>query len=228
MTNPSILAAFERMWQHIVAKIGTKADISHNHDDVYYTEVEVDEKLEGKADTSHAHTVSNITDLTVTATELNYMDGATSNIQTQFDNVNNKLQDVVYSDESDEHISSAPINADTLGGRPADEYALNSELQNYALNSDLQNYALSSELTEQIDIVNEKIPTTAEQVGAAPTTHEHSAENITSGVLSPTHGGTGYTSITDTTYTTARYRASSLHSAETTPTTNGVIAWTYE
>ena len=41
-------------------------------------------------------------------------------------------------------------------------------------------------------------------------------------------GGTGQTSIADTTYTTARYRASSLHSTETTPTTNGVIAWTYE
>lgn len=41
-------------------------------------------------------------------------------------------------------------------------------------------------------------------------------------------GGTGYTSITDTTYTTARYRASSLHSTETNPSVNGVIAWTYE
>lgn len=41
-------------------------------------------------------------------------------------------------------------------------------------------------------------------------------------------GGTGYTTIEDTTYTTARYRASSLHSSETTPSTNGVIAWTYE
>ena len=41
-------------------------------------------------------------------------------------------------------------------------------------------------------------------------------------------GGTGYTSIEDTTYTTARYRASALVDAETNPTTNGVINWTYE
>jgi hypothetical protein len=41
-------------------------------------------------------------------------------------------------------------------------------------------------------------------------------------------GGTGQTSIADTTYTTARYRASSLHSTETTPSVNGVIAWKYE
>lgn len=41
-------------------------------------------------------------------------------------------------------------------------------------------------------------------------------------------GGTGATTIVDTTYTTARYRASSLHSSTTSPTQNGVIAWTYE
>ena len=38
---------------------------------------------DGKADKSHNHTVANITDLTATATELNYMDGVTSNVQTQ-------------------------------------------------------------------------------------------------------------------------------------------------
>lgn len=32
MANSSILAAFERMWQHVAAKIGTKADIEHTHD----------------------------------------------------------------------------------------------------------------------------------------------------------------------------------------------------
>lgn len=34
---------------------------------------------------SHTHTVSDITDLTATATELNYMDGVTSNVQAQLD-----------------------------------------------------------------------------------------------------------------------------------------------
>lgn len=47
-------------------------------------------------------------------------------------------------------------------------------------------------------------------------------------VISIEKGGTGQTSIEDTVYTAARYRASSLHSTETTPTTSGVIAWTYE
>lgn len=49
-----------------------------------------------------------------------------------------------------------------------------------------------------------------------------------SDTLTVEQGGTGQTSLADTTYTTARYRASSLHSTETTPTTNGVIAWQYE
>lgn len=35
---------------------------------------------------SHTHIVSDITDLTVTATELNYMDGVTANVQTQLNN----------------------------------------------------------------------------------------------------------------------------------------------
>lgn len=48
------------------------------------------------------------------------------------------------------------------------------------------------------------------------------------GILPVESGGTGYSSITDTVYTAPRYRASSLHSSETTPTANGVICWTYE
>ena len=32
MTNTSILAAFERMWQHVVAALGNKADIDHTHE----------------------------------------------------------------------------------------------------------------------------------------------------------------------------------------------------
>mgnify|MGYP003293975293 CR=1 FL=1 len=46
MANTSIYAAFERMWQHIIAKLGTKADMYHNHDDMYYTETEIDAMIE--------------------------------------------------------------------------------------------------------------------------------------------------------------------------------------
>lgn len=33
MANPSILAAFERMWQHTIAELGNKADLDHTHDE---------------------------------------------------------------------------------------------------------------------------------------------------------------------------------------------------
>lgn len=45
----------------------------------------VKSELNGKASATHTHTVSDISDLTATSTELNYMDGVTSNVQTQFD-----------------------------------------------------------------------------------------------------------------------------------------------
>ena len=37
MTNTSIFAAFERMWQHVVAIVGNKSDLDHKHDDIYDT-----------------------------------------------------------------------------------------------------------------------------------------------------------------------------------------------
>lgn len=38
-----------------VEQLNTKADAEHSHDDVYYTEVEIDTLLENKADASHNH-----------------------------------------------------------------------------------------------------------------------------------------------------------------------------
>lgn len=64
--------------------------------------------------------------------------------------------------------------------------------------------------------------------GKANSSHNQSASTITSGTLAIARGGTGVTSHTDTNYTSARYRASTLNNSQTTPTTNGVIAWEYE
>lgn len=48
------------------------------------------------------------------------------------------------------------------------------------------------------------------------------------GVVAVNKGGTGQDSISDTKYTEPRYRASALFSADTNPTVNGVINWTYK
>ena len=100
-------------------------------------------------------------------------------------------------------------------------------------NSDLQDIleAVNNLPAVSVESVNGQTGTvvlTADDVGAAATSHNHAASNITSGTLSVARGGTGYSSTTDTTYTTARYRASSLNASETTPSANGVICWTYE
>lgn len=49
-------------WSGVSGKPSTYTPSSHTHDDRYYTESEVDSKLNGKANSSHTHTKSQITD----------------------------------------------------------------------------------------------------------------------------------------------------------------------
>lgn len=72
------------------------------------------------------------------------------------------------------------------------------------------------------------ITLTAADVGAAAVSHNHSAGDITSGTLAVARGGTGVTAVGGTDYTTTRFRGSQLRSADTNPTTNGTINWTYK
>lgn len=74
----------------------TKAAGTHTHAISDTTGLQA--ALDGKAASSHTHTVSHISDLTATATELNYTDGVTSAIQTQ---LNGKA------DSSHNHAASA-------------------------------------------------------------------------------------------------------------------------
>ena len=57
---------------------------------------------------------------------------------------------------------------------------------------------------------------------------EAEIDTMLSEITSVERGGTGQTSIVDTTYVEPRYRASALVNTETTPTENGVITWVYE
>ena len=63
---------------------------------------------------------------------------------------------------------------------------------------------------------------------AAPAAHNHSASSINSGTLPVARGGTGVTAVGGTDYTTTRFRGSQLRNADTNPTTNGTINWTYK
>ena len=47
-------------------------------------------------------------------------------------------------------------------------------------------------------------------------------------IIDVAHGGTGRSTIADTEYTTAKYRASALVTTKTYPKNNGVIYWVYE
>ena len=143
-------------------QLATKADSDHNHDDTYYTEVEVDtllaskadathnhdnvydvkgsagsaldeaksytdsvvsgkadsthihtisdvtdltEVLEDKSNIGHTHTVSQISDLTASVTELNYMDGVTSNVQNQLDGkASSSHSHTITADASDDDV----------------------------------------------------------------------------------------------------------------------------
>lgn len=55
MANASIFAAFERMWQHINIALNNKSDISHTHDERYYTKTEVDAAIAAAIEAAFAN-----------------------------------------------------------------------------------------------------------------------------------------------------------------------------
>lgn len=54
-------------WANVSGKPTTFAPSAHNHNDLYYTEAEVDGKLSGKANSSHKHGAGDITSVNATA-----------------------------------------------------------------------------------------------------------------------------------------------------------------
>ena len=61
MANPSIYAAFERLWQHIVAALGGKSNVGHNHDDLYDTTGSADAALNAAKEYTNTKTENIIT-----------------------------------------------------------------------------------------------------------------------------------------------------------------------
>lgn len=63
--------------------------------------------------------------------------------------------------------------------------------------------------------------------GKAAISHNHSASDITSGILPVTRGGTGVTTLTGTDYTTNRVRGIILQASTPTSISNGCIVGVY-
>ena len=68
-TNKSDISALK-------TSVAGKADIGHTHDDRYFTETEVTNKLAGKSDTGHTHTKAQITDFPKTIKFADYKTGS--------------------------------------------------------------------------------------------------------------------------------------------------------
>lgn len=117
-------------------------------------------------------------------------------------------------------VTAEQVGADVAGSAAAVTATLTSHTSNSS--------NPHSVTAEQVGARPDTWTPTAAEVGAAAASHSHGAGEITSGVLAIANGGTGYSSITDSSYSTARYRASALFASETAPTVNGVIHWTYE
>lgn len=82
-----------------------KANASHTHTIANVSGLQ--NALDAKSATGHKHTVSDIMDLTATAAELNYMDGVTSNVQTQIDNLSSTVAGKANSSHSHTITASA-------------------------------------------------------------------------------------------------------------------------
>ena len=139
-----------------------KSATGHTHDDRYYTETEMNTKLNGKANSSHSHSISNITDLQSS------LDGKT-NINTR--DFSFFLSDVILPEGSsiaDKSITRShvhdtiqiPYKQSTQEGYRTDTF----NLQNFDLflswspnslgtNSNIQFILLNPETNEKISVV---------------------------------------------------------------------------
>lgn len=153
----------------------------------------------------HTHTVANISDLTATATELNYCDGVTSNIQTQLNNtvklsgdqtINGKktFNGTILIDDIDASIAPSlktdmynrlrirvgekEFWMDTYGDFESSvvgKFIGENTLSTYGVTG-VKGNAESSYRKGNVNI-------TPANIGAAESSHTHSASNITAGTL---------------------------------------------
>ncbi len=98
-------------WGEITGKPSTFTPSSHTHDDRYYTESEVDSKLSRKANSSHNHTISQITDIAnASVKSATSATTAASAQSVEWNNVKNKPS--TYTPSSHSHDNSTITSLD--------------------------------------------------------------------------------------------------------------------
>lgn len=226
--------------------VASKADVSHTHDDRYYTESEIDTKLSGKSDTSHTHNayvnqnafsnikVGNTTVAADTTTDTVTL-VAGNNITITPDATNDKITiaatDTVYTHPSSGVTAgtykSVTVNAQghvTGGSNPT-------TLSGYGITD----AATESALTAVSDLVGDTAVSTQISDYAAPKSHTHNyagsssaggAAKVSESNIGITTAGTGsaYTAtvpgITALTSGVSFIMVPHVVSASTTPTLN--------
>ena len=142
---------------------------------------------------------------TITSTELGYLDGVTSNVQTQ---LNGKQPTItvngIIQGDGVGNLSAADLNPSSVGLGNVDN---------------VKQYSASNPPPYPVTSVNNKtgeVTLTASDFGAATTSDIHTAMNRTNAV-----------NVSDSNYTTYMARGIALSATEQTPSVNGAICLVY-
>lgn len=202
-------------------------------------------------DTDSGELRAKIGDGSKTYTQLPFSDEVIRNLVTEH-NVSETAHENMGWITSDNGLPSDPalINADTLGGIPASEYAKETDIptQLSQLSSDSSHRTVTdtekntwnnkSDFDGDYDKLTNKptIPTVSTSVSSTSTTTAASssavkqAYDLANGAMSKSGGtftGTVYAGSSYQSYSTYLLRNTRLASSDTTPTVNGQISWTY-
>ena len=187
----------------------------------------------------------------VTSTELGYLDGVTSNVQTQ---LNKKLEKAPVTSVNSK-TGAVQLNASDVGALPADTVipTVNNATLTIRRNSiDVGSFTANSANDVDIDI---NVPADKSDIGLGNVDNvkQYSASNPPPYPVTRVNGKTGAVSLTasdigaatssdintalnrtnavnvsNSNYTTYMARGEALFSYENTPSANGTIAWQYE
>ena len=187
----------------------------------------------------------------VTSTELGYLDGVTSNVQTQ---LNKKLEKAPVTSVNSK-TGAVQLNASDVGALPADTVipTVNNATLTIRRNSiDVGSFTANSANDVDIDI---NVPADKSDIGLGnvDNVQQYSASYSPPCPVTSVNGHTGAVSLTasdigaatssdintalnrtnavnvsNSNYTTYMARGEALFSYENTPSTNGTIAWKYE